>query len=129
VLPTLPQLRLPLRDLSLSLLATVAVALVLARFLPQTPIFNRLVSQTVSGAASVAAQEQQLDARVGQTGVTLSDLRPGGRARFGEQLLDVVTQGEMIAKGRTVRIISRTGANAVVAEVQADESPGGKATA
>jgi membrane-bound serine protease (ClpP class) len=129
VLPTLPQLRLPLRDLSLAVLATLACVLVLARVLPQTSLFNRLVSQTASGVSSVAAQEQQLDARVGQTGVTLTGLRPGGRARFGEQLLDVVTQGEMIEKGRTVRVIGHTGPNAVVEEIKSDEAPGVKATA
>ncbi len=113
-LPTFPELQVPLRDLGIALFGTVAVALVLARFLPKTPLFQKLVSQTVSGGSSVTAQEAQLEAHVGQIGVALSPLCPGGKARFGDDILDVLTQGEMIEKGRSVKIIGHTGADAVV---------------
>jgi len=115
-LPSLVDLELPLRDLSIAVLISLAVALAIARFFPHTTMFQRLVSQTVSGVASVAAIEAQLSSRVGQTGVAVAPLCPGGKARFGEELLDVITRGEMVAKGRTVRIIGRTGPNAVVEE-------------
>jgi membrane-bound serine protease (ClpP class) len=90
---------------------------ILAPFLPRTPFFRQLVSQTASGVSSGAALEAQQEARVGQTGVTISQLYPGGKARFGEQLLDVVTRGEMVEKGRPVKIIGHNGPNAVVEEV------------
>jgi membrane-bound serine protease (ClpP class) len=116
VLPTLPQLQLPLRDIGVAAVVSFAIALVLARFLPQTTLFHRLVSQTASGVASVAAQEAQQTARIGQTGVAISPLCPGGKARFGDQLLDVITRGEMVAKGRPVKIIGHSGLDAVVEE-------------
>jgi membrane-bound serine protease (ClpP class) len=115
-LPTLPQLELPLRDISMAVVISLALALILARFFPQTPLFHRLVSQTASGVSSVAAIEEQLNTRVGQTGVAIAPLCPGGKARFGEELLDVITRGEMVAKGRPVRIVGHTGSNAVVEE-------------
>ena len=59
-------------------------------------------------------QELQQASRLGQTGVAISNLRPGGKAQFGEQILDVITQGEMITKGQPVRIIRHSGAEAVV---------------
>jgi membrane-bound serine protease (ClpP class) len=115
-LPTLPQLELPLRDIGLAAVISFVIALVLARFLPQTTLFHRLVSETASGVASVAALEQQLTSRLGQTGVTIAPLCPGGKARFGDELLDVITRGEMVAKGQPVKIIGHSGPNAVVEE-------------
>lgn len=115
--PTFGQVRLPLRDLALALTVSGGLAVVLARFLPQTPWFRRMVSQTASGEASVQAQLARQESRVGQTGVAMSPLRPGGKARFGEELLDVVTQGELIAAGRPVRVIGHSGPEAVVEEI------------
>ena len=116
LLPTLPELSVPLRDISVAVLVSFGIALVLARFLPQTPLFHRLVSQTASGVASVAKQEAALDARIGWVGVSVAALSPGGKAQFGEDLLDVVTRGERVEKGRSVKIIGRSGAAALVEE-------------
>ncbi|HEY9175690.1 MAG TPA: NfeD family protein [Verrucomicrobiae bacterium] len=117
LVPSFPQLQLPLRDLGLALAVSFVLALVLARFLPQTPLYHQLVSQTASGVASVAALEGQLEARMGQVGVAIAPLCPGGKARFDDQLLDVITRGEMVAKGRAVKIVGRSGPNVVVEEV------------
>jgi membrane-bound serine protease (ClpP class) len=117
LLPRLPDLQAPLRDLSVAVIVSLVIAVILAPFLPRTPFFRQLVSQTASGVSSGAALEAQQEARVGQTGVTISQLYPGGKARFGEQLLDVVTRGEMVEKGRPVKIIGHNGPNAVVEEV------------
>jgi membrane-bound serine protease (ClpP class) len=116
-LPTLPQLRLPLRDISLAIAVSFVLALILARFFPKTSLFRKLVSQTASGVSSVATQEEQQEARIGQIGLAISQLYPGGKARFGEQVLDVLTQGELVEKGRPVKIIGHTGSDAVVQEV------------
>jgi membrane-bound serine protease (ClpP class) len=116
-LPTLPQLQLPLRNLGIALAGTVVIAAILARFLPKTSFFHQLVSQTASGVSFVAAQEAQQEARIGQIGVAISPLYPGGKAQFGDQILDVLTQGEMVEKGRPVKIIGHTGSDAVVEEV------------
>lgn len=116
-LPSLPDLELPLRDLSIAVGISFVLALILARFLPKTTLFHQLVSQTASGVSSVAALEAQQTARTGRTGVTISPLCPGGKARFGDELLDVITRGELVDKGRTVKIIGHTGSNAVVEEV------------
>ncbi len=117
LVPSFPQLQLPLRDLGLAVVVSFVLALVLARFLPQTPLYHQLVSQTASGVASVAALEAQLETRLGQVGVAIAPLCPGGKARFDDQLLDVITRGEMVEKGRAVKIIGRSGPNVVVEEV------------
>ena len=112
--PSFPQLQLPLRDLGIALAGSAVIALVLARYLPTTPIFRQLVSQTASGVESVATQEAAQNARLGRIGVAISNLCPGGKARFDDDLIDVVTRGELVEKGRSVRIIGHSAAAAVV---------------
>ena len=78
-----------------------------------------MVSTAASGAATQASLEQQQQTRLGRVGVTISVLRPGGKAQFGDDLLDVVSQGELVDKGTSVRIIGSSGAEALVEVVKA----------
>jgi membrane-bound serine protease (ClpP class) len=115
--PALPDLKAPLRDLSLAVLIALGAVLILARYLPETSIYHKLVSESASGVQSVAAVETRNVSRLGKTGLTVTNLSPGGKARFDEDLVDVVTRGERIEKGRHVRIIGHSGADAVVEEI------------
>jgi membrane-bound serine protease (ClpP class) len=117
-LPSLPDLQLPVRDLSLAIIISFGLVLILARFLPKTTLFHKLVSETASGVSSVAAVETQQTAQLGKIGVAIAPLCPGGKARFDDQLLDVITRGEMVEKGRPVRIIGHSGPNAVVVAIE-----------
>jgi membrane-bound serine protease (ClpP class) len=113
-LPTLPQIRLPVENLMLALICSLVIMALLARILPKTSIYRTLVSQNASGVASSMAKQEQQASRVGQTGVAISNLRPGGKAQFGNDIVDVITQGEMISKGQSVRIIGNSGTDAIV---------------
>jgi membrane-bound serine protease (ClpP class) len=115
--PTLPQLTLPLRQLAIAVVVAAAIALAIGRWLPKSRVYTQLVSQSVSGVASVAAQEQTQRMRLGLVGEAVSVLRPGGKARFGEEIIDVITQGEMIQKGTQVRVIGHSGSEAIVESV------------
>ena len=50
----------------------------------------------------------------GTTGTTLSSLRPGGFALINEKRIDVITQGEMIDKDETVRVVKVEGNRVIV---------------
>ncbi len=123
-IPSLPQLRVPLQDIFIAMIGATLVAWVLSRWLPRTALYGALVSQSASGTQSVLAQEQRQTSRVGQVGVAASVLRPGGKARFGDQLLDVITQGELIARGTPVRIVGHSATEAVVEAVADHPVPG-----
>ena len=113
-IPTFPQVQVPLQNLALGILGAVLVAALLARFLPRTPLYHTLVSHSASGVQSVREREDNLAARQGAVGITTSTLRPGGKAQFGNDVIDVISQGEMIAKGQTVKIIGKSGSDSVV---------------
>lgn len=57
---------------------------------------------------------QSRDDLIGKEGMAITDLRPAGTARIGEERLDVVSEGPWIAAGTTVRIIRAEGYRHVV---------------
>ncbi len=114
VMPSWDQLQYPLQQLLIALVGSVVVLAILARSLPKTPFYHALVSQSASAMQTEHHQDEMKKERLGQTGTTISYLRPSGKAQFGEQILDVVSQGDLIPKGTPVRIIGFNGTNAVV---------------
>jgi membrane-bound ClpP family serine protease len=82
------------------------------------PYFNRLVLQ----AAGPAPLEELVgsagmtpnDIGVGTVGASMSELRPSGRARFGDKVLDVVTRGEFIEPGQPIEVMEVKGYHVVV---------------
>ena len=88
-----------------------------SKWLPKTSIYSTIVSHGVSGAATSAGYISQENTLVGRTGVTRSSLRPGGKAQFGDTILDVTSQGDMIDKGVPVRIVGYNTGTPVVAAI------------
>jgi membrane-bound serine protease (ClpP class) len=117
-LPTSLQFRVPIEEitfnLTVTLLGSFLAIWLLSLFLPKTTLYSGLISSTVSGESSVFLQESRHKQRLGEMGVTTSVLRPGGKAQFGNEILDVITQGEMIPKGARVRIIGYSASESLV---------------
>ena len=113
-LPSIGQLRLPMTQILVAMLGAIVVAWGLGLVLPKTPLYEHLVSSSTSGERNVTELARVHLLQVGQVGVTTSPLRPGGKARFGDQILDVISQGELVDRGQKVRIIGHSGSEAVV---------------
>ncbi len=107
-----------------ALVTVIVLAALLNRFLPSIPWFNSLIltppgylpegeGPMLDPAVSIAARKElQLD--VGDQGVTSTALRPAGKAVFGEQYLDVVSDGSYIDSGNAVEVVSINGRRIVV---------------
>jgi len=108
VIPDLSELRRPLVNLTISLVGAGIVIAFLAMFIPSTPLFATLTVRSTSGRAV------ELPAKIGDMGVASSDLRPAGKAIFGDDLADVVTEGDFIEKGTAVRVVAVEGPRIVV---------------
>jgi membrane-bound serine protease (ClpP class) len=115
--PTNESLNGALRVLLITVAGTALGVWLAGKWLPKTPLYASLVSQGASGAATTAAFVAQEHTLLGQTGVTISALCPGGKARFGESILDVMSQGDMLEKGRAVRVIGFSTGTAIVEAV------------
>lgn len=117
--PTGSMLRIPVMNL---LIATVSAALLiflLARFLPRTSAYRRFVlSADIPSGPSFTPHPQHFGAPAaiapGAIGKSLTTLRPSGKARFAEEIVDVVTDGEFIAAEQGVAVVSTDGMRVVV---------------
>jgi membrane-bound serine protease (ClpP class) len=110
--------------------AAVAISL-LARFLPSIPLLQGLFlrAATPSGPALSPAPLSLARSSVqpGDEGIAITDLRPSGRARFGELLADVITEGYFVPAGSTVRAVRRQGAEMLVELAEPGETDRPKA--
>ncbi|MEX0978832.1 MAG: NfeD family protein, partial [Pirellulales bacterium] len=99
-----------LRDSLLGLLAVgVAVgvlAMVMRRYLPHTPLFSNMMLEPPSDAEleDISHREAMVDLAhlLGNHGVATTQLTPSGKARFGNQLVDVIADSEVISRGTQV---------------------------
>jgi membrane-bound serine protease (ClpP class) len=82
------------------------------KFFPESRIAKRFISKSVTGELGVAKP-----ALLHCTGAAVTQLRPSGAAVFSGQRVDVVTEGELIDQGASVRVIEVEGARVVVREV------------
>lgn len=94
------------RELGLVMLAIIVTLGVLAKVLPHTPYYNRIVSTSVSGVESVAQDQIKSDSLIGKKGRALTDLKPGGRARFDSQTMDVISDDGIIPVDTPIEIVS-----------------------
>ena len=82
------------------------------RFFPESRLAKRFISKSATGELGVAKP-----ALLHCTGVAITQLRPSGATVFGGNRVDVVTEGELIDRGVSVRVIEVEGARVVVREV------------
>ncbi len=115
--PTIGQFALPMRSLTVALLGSLGFIVLIGRYLPETSFYRHMVSESVSGGQTEKDFIAQQDSRLGKTGIVVSALRPGGKAKFGDETIDVVSQGEMIEEGIDVKIIDFSGRDAVVVSI------------
>jgi membrane-bound serine protease (ClpP class) len=59
------------------------------------------------------------DELVGTEGVAVTDLRPAGTGQFGEELVDVVSEGGWVVAGTPIRVLRADGYRQVVRPVVA----------
>jgi membrane-bound ClpP family serine protease len=112
-----------LSTLGMSLLGAIALALVLAWYLPHIPYVNRLIlvppepeteAMELEAAGVGAVGYVSLLGAIGEAATTL---RPAGKARFGDAYVDVVAEGSYVPAGSRVQVIEIEGNRIVVKPV------------
>jgi membrane-bound serine protease (ClpP class) len=122
----LPRNEYQLHELEVNLLMVLTgtvfgvmfTGMVVRRFLPHTPGLRQVVLLPPSSEE----QEQQVVSEsfgayghlLGTSGQTMTPLTPAGKVRFGNEYVDVVSDGEMIPAKTTVRVVEVHGHRVVV---------------
>ncbi len=106
----------PIFNLGISFLGCILLCWILVQFLPKTSVYAQMVSSSASGEKTDQLIRELHSTHIGKVGKTISVLRPGGKADFGGEIIDVVAQSGMVDKDTAVRIIGFSGTDAIVEE-------------
>lgn len=116
----------------LAVVLSVVVFVFLVRALPKGRRFGGLSLTTTLGPATTALEADAADWHsqpaewsryLGATGVAQTDLRLSGKARLGDETVDVVSESEYIDRGTPIRVIRVEGVRIVVVAVSASAPP------
>ncbi len=100
-------------------LGGVALCILTARYLPKVPVANRLMLSELKTAPDSPASEKSALRKIapGDEGIVEALCRPVGIARFGENLMDVVAEGEYIPRGTRIVVLRNEGNRLIVRPV------------
>jgi membrane-bound serine protease (ClpP class) len=88
--------------------------MVLARYLPKVPVAGQLIAPNPDHEAVQAADPYFGVVSIGDMGRSETLLRPAGKGRFRDTLVDVVSQGDYIDAGVPIEVVERYGSRVVV---------------
>jgi membrane-bound serine protease (ClpP class) len=117
--PTGRMLAIPLLNMFIAIVGSLIVIALLARYLPRTSIYRRfaLMDSNPPGPSLAGVPRQfvtTLALAPGMQGTAVTVLRPSGKARFADHVVDVVTEGEFIAPQTPVTVTQTDGMRVVV---------------
>jgi membrane-bound serine protease (ClpP class) len=118
-----------LLGLSLGFMGFVVLAWILSKYLPRLQFLSGLIlvpavaKQGTEMEISMTAppERQTIGVNTGDIGEVVSILRPTGKARFGDAIVDVVAEAEFLDKGAMVKIIEIHGNRVVVTRQRTDD--------
>ncbi|HHY66576.1 MAG TPA: hypothetical protein GX517_05160 [Alicyclobacillus sp.] len=111
--------RYGLASLGIGALLAVAVVIALLRYYGKRGLWNRIVLGDRQESREGYVPTRDLSYLLGKTGTAVTPLRPAGIAEFGEERVDVVTEGEFIERGEEVQVAEVEGPRVVVRRVPA----------
>ena len=90
---------------------------VLRRFIPQAPFLQGVILETPS-AEDIEEQQRrealvQWDHLLGRRGIATTPLLPGGKARFDQEVVNVISDGEAVSQGAAI-IVTEVSGNRIV---------------
>ncbi len=124
--PGTPWFEVPTGDLqsaiirmSIALMSSFLAMVLLARVLPETHSFRRLMLTKSVGRDDGFQASRSQQELVGQQGISETDLHPSGIALIGNKRISVVAQGAFISKGASIVVAEAHGNRIVVTESSA----------
>lgn len=109
----------PLRNLGIALLGSVATVMMLMRYLPNVGPFRQLILHTSVGGAQAAiegeAQSRAAKVKIGDAGSTLSAMRPWGNVNISGLHFEAVVEGDYLPPQTPVRVVAIDSGKVIVA--------------
>lgn len=109
---------LGIKVIASAMMASAIGAIILSRYLTKMPVVGRIVAANPRNEDVVMPEAYPRAAFLGEVGKTVGPLRPAGKARFGDSLIDVVSQSDYIDRDEPIEVVERRGNRIVVRRVQ-----------
>ncbi len=109
-------LSIAIMQLAGSFVLSAIVIYFLAKTLPKTQIWNRLILNNGIVETSGYTSNKKISELIGQKGKALTDLRPSGTAIVDGKRYDVVSEGGYIVKNTKIVVVSEEGSKIVVSK-------------
>ncbi len=124
----IPQNKYQIEQLPQSLMVLVAAgsgaflsAFLLRKYLPDTPVLRHMLLAPPDDDEMDELEQREAvvhcEHLLGKRGKTTTRLNPAGKARFGDDVVDVIGEGELIGPGTEVHVVSVHGSRIVVVPV------------
>ena len=119
--PSMAEVISSLGFVAIAILLVAVFAFALVRHLPYSrSLKGILLDDSTSREAGYLSAPDRQDL-IGAVGRTITDLRPSGTAEFGDERVDVVTEGPFLDAGVPVKILRAEGYRHVVRQVKDNE--------
>jgi len=125
--PGIPPFRLQPADfnhalatLGISFSCAGVAALLLARYLPESRVVRRIALGSSLDARDGYTAFPLQPGLIGRTGVAETPLRPSGIGHFGDERVDVITDGTFLEKGEPIRVVEIHGKRIVVSRARTE---------
>ncbi len=105
-------------QLTISLVAALSTVILLAKYLPKSQRFNRLVLSESEKSESGFVSRFSDTELIGAEGIALTTLRPAGTAEINNKRVDVLADGEYIEHGSKIKVLKVEGVKVVVGKVK-----------
>ena len=116
------QLLTSLSTIAVACVGMVVVAVFLRSRLPRSRMLGHLMLEPPAGdeAETIRRRESLVNFHdlVAARGTTTTQLTPCGKARFGDLLVDVIADGEVIDRGAAIEVVEVRGSRVLVKEVE-----------
>jgi membrane-bound serine protease (ClpP class) len=119
--PSMSEVISSLGLVAISILVLGVFAYALVRHLPYSRSLKGIIlTESIGREGGYLAGQPQKE-RIGEAGIATTALRPSGTARFGEERLDVMTEGPFLDAGAAVKIVRVDGYRYVVRQAGSDD--------
>ncbi|MCL6494553.1 MAG: ATP-dependent Clp protease proteolytic subunit [Ignavibacterium sp.] len=105
-------------QLTIAIIAAIVLVFLLAKYLPKTSAFSRLVLSESEKANEGFVSYPSETSLLGKTGKSLTVLRPAGIAEIEGKKYDVIADNEYIEPGKIIKVIRVEGIKVVVSEIK-----------
>ncbi len=103
--------------LATSIVGALVLVFILAKFLPKSSAFSRLILKEEEAADKGFISNPIASELVGLEGIALTTLRPAGTADFDGKRVDVVTESSYIENGKKIKVMRVEGHKVIVREI------------